>query len=117
MGSSCKIEIPDWAGALDCAITVCDVQGNVLYMNKKAVETFARHGNLIGKNLIDCHNPKSWEKIQEMLHTGNSNAYSIHKNGVKKIIYQSVWRQEDGTIGGLVEISMVVPEDMPHYQR
>ncbi len=109
--------LSDWAQELNCAVTVCDAQCNVFYMNNKAKETFAAHGNLIGKNLKDCHNSRSWKKIQDILRTGQSNAYTIQKNGVRKMIYQTPWRTEDGTVAGLVEISMVIPEDMPHYQR
>ncbi|CUQ61167.1 Uncharacterised protein [Dorea longicatena] len=44
------------------------------------------------------------------------NAYTIEKNGVKKMIYQTAWKQ-DGVVGGLVEISMEIPGEMPHYMR
>ena len=54
--------IPEWAKEMNCAVTVCDKEGVIVYMNDKAKETFASHGNL-------------------------------------------------------VEISMVIPEDMPHYVR
>ena len=43
----------------------------------------------------------------------NSQAYS-HRG--KKLIYQTAWR-ENGEVAGLVEISMVIPEDMIHYIR
>ena len=32
------------------------------------------------------------------------------------MIYQTAWK-EDGIVAGLVEISMVIPSDMPHYIR
>lgn len=106
----------EWAKELNCAVTVCDTAGIILFMNDKACNTFAKHGNLIGKNLFDCHNPKSIEKIREMLADGGSNSYTIEKNGIKKMIYQTVWKQE-GVIAGLVEISMEIAEEMPHYVR
>ena len=43
-------------------------------------------------------------------------AYSIEKQGVRKMIYQTAWR-ERGEIRGLVEISMELPDEMPHYIR
>ena len=106
----------EWAKELNCAVTVCDTEGVILFMNDKACNTFAKHGNLIGKNLFDCHNPKSIEKIREMLADGGSNSYTIEKNGIKKMIYQTVWKQES-VIAGLVEISMEIAEEMPHYVR
>ena len=34
-----------------------------------------------------------------------------------KVIYQTAWKKDDGTIAGIVEISMITPADMPHYLR
>lgn len=113
MKDICEIE---WAEQMNCAITVCDAQGVILYMNEKSRATFAKHGDLIGKNLFDCHKASSREKILEMLSTGKSNSYTISKEGQKKMIYQTPWRK-NGQIAGMVEISMVIPEDMPHFVR
>ena len=108
--------IPHWAKEMNCAVTVCDAEGVILYMNDKAKATFAKHGDLVGKNLMGCHNDKSKEIIRHLLETGGSNAYTIEKEGLHKVIYQTAWKQ-DGKVAGLVEISMVVPADMPHYVR
>lgn len=108
--------IPDWANEMNCAVTVCDKEGVILYMNDKAKETFAKHGDLIGKSLIPCHNENSRAIIAKLLETGGTNSYTIQKNGQKKMIYQTAWK-ENGEVAGLVEISMVIPEEMPHYIR
>ncbi|MCM1111201.1 MAG: PAS domain-containing protein [Clostridium sp.] len=105
-----------WAEETNSAVTVCDTEGVILYMNRKARETFARHGDLIGKNLFDCHSEASRQKIRHMLATGESNAYTISKNDQRKMIYQTPWRR-DGVVAGLVEFSMVIPDEMPHYIR
>ena len=105
-----------WAEELNCAVTVCDSDGIILYMNKKSRETFSSHGNLIGKNLFECHSEPSQAKIRHMLATGESNSYTISKGGLRKVIYQSPWRH-NGIIAGMVEISMVIPEELPHYIR
>ncbi|MCM1068138.1 MAG: PAS domain-containing protein [Muribaculaceae bacterium] len=112
------INIPEieWSRELNCAVTVCDAEGIILYMNDKAKQTFASHGDLIGRNLFECHSEESCRKIREMLATGNSNAYTIEKGGLRKMIYQSPWRR-DGVVAGMVEISMVIPQEMPHYVR
>lgn len=109
-------QLPDWAREMNCTVTVCDSEGLVVYMNDKALETFAKHGDMRGRNLIPCHNEDSVRKINHMLSTGESNVYTIQKNGVRKMIYQTPWRV-DGKISGLVEISMVLPDDTPHYDR
>ncbi len=103
---------------LPFAVTACDNNGVIIYMNEKSCATFLKNGTdtLIGKSLYDCHNPKSVEKIKEILETGISNSYTIEKNGLKKLIYQCPWFKND-EIAGLVEISLVIPEDMPHFVR
>ena len=113
-----KIEtvIPDWAKEMNCAVTVCDAEGVIIYMNDKAKEVFAAQGDLVGKNLMNCHNDKSKETIRHLLETGGDNAYTIEKNGLHKMIYQTAWRV-DGKVAGLVEISMVIPPELPHYVR
>lgn len=108
---------PQWADNVNCAVTICDTEGTILYMNRLARETFSRHGDLIGKNLFDCHSPISSAKIRHMLATGESNAYTITKSGRRKMIYQTPWRDPSGQIAGMVEISMVIPPDMPHHDR
>lgn len=108
--------IPDWAKEMNCAVTVCNTEGIILYMNDKAKATFGKHGDLIGKNLMGCHNDRSKDIIRDLLETGGSNAYTIEKEGLRKMIYQTAWRV-DGKVAGLVEISMVIPSDMPHCIR
>ena len=72
----------DWAEDIDAAVTVCDCEGTVLYMNQRSRQTFSKTG----------------------------------KHGQRKLIYQTPWR-ENGEVRGLVEISIVLPDEMPHYDR
>lgn len=106
----------DWAEGIGCAVTICDKDCNILYMNERSRTTFAHHGDMIGRNLMDCHPDRAKEMIRNMLATGKTNAYTISKKGVRKLIYQTPWRH-DGEIAGLVEISIPLPDDMPHYDR
>ena len=108
--------VPDWAKEMNCAVTVCDAQGVILYMNDKAKATFASYGDMVGKNLMACHSEHSKAIIARMLATGGSNSYTISKAGQRKMIYQTAWKI-DGKVAGLVEISMVIPQEMPHYDR
>ena len=106
-----------WAEEMNCAVTVSDTEGNILYMNKLSRETFCKPGEtMVGKNMMNCHNQRSQQIIHKMIDEGCSNSYTIKKKGVKKMIYQSPWR-ENGVVKGLVEISMIIPEEMPHYDR
>lgn len=110
------ITVPDWAKEVNCAITVCDADCRIVYMNDKSRETFASRGDIIGHNLLEYHGERATSIIHRLLETGGTNCYTIDKQGVKKMIYQSAWRQ-DGKVAGLVEISMVIPDEMPHYVR
>lgn len=87
-----EISALQWPDDINCAVTVCDINGVIKYMNRRAKETFAAHGDLIGKNLFECHSEESRAKIRHMLATGDSNAYTISKNGQRKVIYQTPWR-------------------------
>ncbi len=106
----------DWASELDCAVTVCDMEGIVVYRNSKSAKTFEKYGELLGKNLRECHGEHSWNMIMGMLKSGESNSYTIEKDGVKKLIYQTPWRV-DGVVKGLVEFSIVIPGELPHFKR
>ena len=54
-----------WADGMNCAVTVCDTEGVILYMNEKARATYIQHGNLIGSNLFGCHNePVSYTHLR-----------------------------------------------------
>lgn len=103
----------EWAEELNIAVTVCDLNGIVLYMNDKSARTFSTQG---GKSLMGCHSDKSRGKIAELMHDASSNSYTIEKNGIKKMIYQTPWFV-NGKSEGLVEFSMEIPFEMPHFKR
>ncbi|MBO4232215.1 MAG: PAS domain-containing protein [Bacteroidales bacterium] len=99
------------------AVTVCDKDGKVLEMNDKSVSTFIKDGkSLIGKSLLDCHPEPARTKLLGLLENHNVNAYTISKNGIKKLIYQMPWFAE-GEFAGYIELSMQIPEEMPHFVR
>ncbi len=98
----------------DCAVTACDTEGTVLYQNERSV---AVNGDVRGRSLLPCHNERSRATIARLLAEGGRNVYTIEKHGIRKLIYQTVWRRSEGAIGGLVEFSMELPDAMPHYVR
>lgn len=110
-----EINIPDWAKGLNCAVTVCDRQGIIVYMNDKSMATFGGK-SLVGQSMLGCHSPRSQEIIYRLIDKGESNCYTIEKQGVKKLIYQTPW-YNNGELSGLVELSIVLPDQMPHYVR
>lgn len=107
-----------WVKELKAAITVCDRDGVALEMNDRAAETHAKDGGraLIGKSILDCHPERARELFEELLRTGRLNVYTIEKDGVKKLIYQAPWYR-DGTFAGIVELSLPIPQELPHFVR
>jgi len=110
--------VHEWIKEFPVAITVCDRDGIITEMNDKAIRTFASYGGkeLIGKSLYDYHPAHCNDEIRQMLLTGETNAYTIEKNGIKKLIYQQPLK-ENGEISGVVEMSLELPEEMPHHVR
>jgi transcriptional regulator with PAS, ATPase and Fis domain len=108
----------EWTVEFPGAITVCNANGIILEMNKRAEEVFAKDGGaaLIGKDVLECHPEPSRTLLREMLASGQRNVYTIEKAGVKKLIYQSPWYR-NGTYAGFVELSLPVPDAMPHFDR
>ena len=104
----------NWARELPAAVTVCDRNGVILEMNDKAKNTFS--GDFVGRNVLDCHPEPARTKLTELLATGKSNVYTIEKKGRRKLVYQSPWFR-DGQFAGLVEISLELPESVPHFRR
>ncbi|MFN3412059.1 MAG: hypothetical protein ACK4YF_07870, partial [Exilispira sp.] len=85
-------------------------------MNEKAIKTFEKYDNLIGKNILDCHSEDSKEKIKSLIKNNEKNVYTIFKNGIKKMIYQTPWFI-DNKIAGLIEFSFEIPENINHFIR
>ena len=112
------MEFLAWLNGMDVAITVCDLEGTIVYMNAQAARTFAADGGkaLLGKKLWECHPEAANEKIRRLMAAGGSNSYTIEKNGVKKLIHQAPWH-ENGELAGMVEFSLVIPPALPHFIR
>lgn len=108
----------NWIEQFKAAITICDNDGIIVEMNDKAAELFREDGgyDLIGKNLFDCHSQQSTQQIKSMIKEQESNVYTIEKDGIKKMIYQAPWIQNN-EMKGLVEISFEIPFELPHHKR
>ncbi len=106
-------EFTDFLKTVNIGITVSDTHGKVLYMNDKSQSVF---GSLVGNNMLPCHKEESQKIIHRLIAQADTNAYTIEKRGVRKLIYQTPW-YDNGEVAGLVEFSIVLPETMPHYVR
>lgn len=121
--------MPAWVEGFPGAVTLSGVDGTILYMNAKASAVFAKRGGreaLVGANLDGCHNEASRAIVRGLRDAAVSgaartNAYTITKGGVHKLVYQAPWYDEAGGFAGLVELSMEIPglgaPDLPHFER
>ena len=108
----------NWTDGFLGAITVCDREGIVVYMNEQSKMQFAKSGDgdLLGKSLIECHPEPARSFLLKMLAEPLPNLYTIEKKGIRKMIHQTPWI-ENCKFKGVVEISFEIPMDMPHHIR
>jgi hypothetical protein len=108
----------DWIDGLPAAVTVTAADGTITAMNERSRETFAADGGgaLVGRSVFDCHPEPALTKTRRLYDGQKANHYTIRKNGQRKIIHQMPWFK-GGAFGGFVEISIPIPDDMPHFDR
>ena len=89
-----------------CPIVICNLQHEIIYMNPAAVENYARRGGekLIGRSLLDCHNPESAEKIKRVTDWFASDeshniVYTFHNEKQNKDVYMVALRDNGRLIG------------------
>lgn len=113
-----KLEGHLWVQEFPGSITVCDSKGIILEMNAKAVEQFDKDGGLklIGTNLLDCHPEPARSKLKGLMEKEQVNVYTTEKAGVRKLVCQTPWYKA-GKYSGFVEISLVVPGEIPNLIR
>ena len=108
----------NWSDEFEGAITICNSEGKITYMNERSQKEFSKYGGgeLIGTNLLDCHPEPSRSKLSGLLESEGSNTYTIEKGGINKIIHQSPLFVA-GVYSGMIEISFEIPQPLPHYNR
>ena len=107
-----------WSDEFEGAVTICDREGIITYMNDVSKKQFLKYGggDLVGSNLLNCHPEPSRSKLAGMLKAPVTNTYTTEKAGIKKIIHQSPL-YENGMFSGLIEISFELPQPLPHFIR
>ena len=107
-----------WIEEFPAAVTVTDADGMIVAMNARSKEAFAKDGGgaLIGQSVFACHPEPALTKTRELYARRAPNHYTIRKNGQKKIIHQIPWYR-DGKFAGFVELSIPIPDDLPHFDR
>ena len=108
----------NWSKYFPASITVTDATGKIIEMNDVSINSYAKDGGaaLIGTNAIDCHEEPTLSKVKKLYTEHGLNVYTITKNGKKKLVYQASYFVE-GKFSGIVEMSLPLPEEMPHFDR
>ena len=108
----------DYFENADVAVTICAKDGTILDMNEKSRKTFIKPGmpEIIGQNVLDCHPEPAHSLLADMLKNPRTNVYTVEKEGLKKLIFQTPW-YDDGQYAGFMELSMVLPETIPNRVR
>ena len=80
------------------AVVICDLDHTILYMNPAAVVDYGKYGGaaLLGKSLLNCHNPHSVEAIRNIV-------YTYYNPKHVRDVYMVALRDEDGTLIGYYE--------------
>ncbi|MEZ3463120.1 MAG: PAS domain-containing protein [Lachnospiraceae bacterium] len=93
-----------------CAVVICDLEHEILYMNPAAAARYARRGGqaLVGKNLLDCHSPQSVDGIRKVLawfseSRENNMIYTSRNEKENKDVYMVALRDDDGKLIGYYE--------------
>ena len=106
----------DGFNGINARLTVCDLNGKVLYNNDPANLGPDGSNTLVGTNLFECHHEAALAKLKGLMARAETNVYTIDKAGVKKLIYQApVYEGE--TYAGYMELDLVIPFEMPHFHR
>lgn len=89
-----------------CAVVICDLSHEIIYMNPAAVSNYAKSGGekLIGKSLLECHTPKAGEKIKQVVswfaaEESHNIVYTFHNQKQNKDVYMVALRDNGKLIG------------------
>jgi len=94
-----------WDEDFPSPVTVCDMEGTIIAMNRRARENFKKWGGkkLIGKSLFACHAESSNEIIRRLLATGGENVYVVQDKKGRRLVQQIPWYRGKQR-AGLIEI-------------
>ena len=93
-----------------CAVVVCNLVHEIIYMNPTAIERYAKWGGqaLLGRSLLDCHSAGSGEMIRKVVDwfesdPANNIIYTSHNDKENKDVYMVALRDEEGSLIGYYE--------------
>lgn len=105
-------------------IFICNLEHTIIYMNKAAAKAQEHRGGmaLLGRNLMNCHNPHSQEMIKKVIEwfkkSQENNMLFTHYNpNEDRDVYMMALRDESGELIGYYEKHMCrTKETLPAYE-
>ena len=83
------------------SVVICNLKHEIIYMNPAAVISYEKRGGdkLVGRSLLDCHNPESGDKIQQVVDwfaadESHNLVYTHHNEKQNKDVYMVALREE-----------------------
>lgn len=106
------------------SIVICNPDHIIVYMNPAAIVNYAKRGGdkLIGRSLLDCHNPHSVAMIEKVVDwfresPGNNLIHTFYNEKQNKDVYMVALRDDDGELIGYYEKhEFRDKDDMPFYE-
>lgn len=91
-----------------CPIVICNLDHEVIYVNKAAAERYSYRGNLVGTSILDCHPAVANEwilKIVDWFKQSPENNVVYEGPGTKedKDVYSIALRDDEGNLIGYYE--------------
>jgi len=92
------------------AVVLCNLEHTICYMNAAAIENYKKWGgaDLLGKSLLNCHNPRSVEMINKVVEwfqmsPTNNIVYTFYNEKQNKDVYMVALRDEENRLIGYYE--------------
>lgn len=90
------------------AVVICNLRHEIIYMNPSAKEQYKKHGDLIGKSLLDCHNEKSAEMIKKTVlwfseSSDHNLIHTFYNEKQNKDVYMVALRDSEENLIGYYE--------------
>lgn len=88
------------------SIVICNLKHEIIYMNPAAIANYAKRGGdkLIGRSILECHNPESNKKIKQVVEwfaadESHNLVYTFHNEKQNKDVYMVALRDKGKLIG------------------
>lgn len=94
----------------NASVVICDMDHTIMYMNPASIKNYEKWGGaaLVGKSLLDCHNPHSCEMINKVLDwfsksVDNNKVHTFFNEKQNKDVYMIALRDEEEKLVGYYE--------------